>query len=563
MTGQVGIDSQGRLWCTVNIVDQVVTFGSARAVSSNGVWEYGNNLADSAREFAEGIVNEAKEDYTSKINALDEKITGTDGDLSSLTGRVETNESDISSLKQYNTQNDSKILQIQTDITGLREKDASQDQIIEQTQQNLDSGISEINQKIQQNKTEIESDYNSKVQQLQGQITTNKNSIDSLNTKTDQSNQNISANTSAISQNKTDIQALQQRCQTIEGNVSINKTNITQLTSRVTANESNLQTQTSRINNLQTQSTQQSSDIKNLQSQTYGKFFNTEEEIINWIAVPDNIKNLQVGAGLYLYDSNSVYYIWNGTSVLRFQHIEVPAEGYMVRNNPTGMGSISMNGCQYSTNSAVFGLNNSSNGEGSLVAGVGIQTSNEYSFGVGRYNQKVSDQEIFTVGVGESDSNRKTAMRLFETGDQDLLGDIRIYSSSLGQNNKPFIAKCKTTYNFKNIPLNVRPKVDYDLFYSSISINEDGLYYIQRSYDQWILNDQKIRISIQNLSDIGITFVYTDDTSGVPQFEFANNDQITIYAPPQVEVSLRDFYSNVASMNLYVDEDGDVCQYEQ
>lgn len=562
MTGQVGIDSQGRLWCAIGIIDQVVTFGSDRAVSSNGVWEYGNNLADTAREFAEGIVNDAKEDYNSKITSLDEKITNTNTNLQSVTDRVQTNESNIWSLKQYNTKNDSDISQIQSDITNLKDKDKSQDQIIEQTQQNIDSSISEVKQQITQNRTEIESDYNSKVQNLQTQITTNKDNINLLSTKTDKSNQDIQSNKQAIGQNKTDIQALQSRCTTIESNIQTNKTNILNLTNRVSTNESNIQTQTSRINNLSTQQTQQSSDIKSLQDQIYGRFFNTEEEILEWIKVSDNIQKLDVGAGLYLYDNNTVYYIWDGTSVLKFRHLEIPVEGYMIRNNPTGIGSISMNGCEYSTNSAVFGLDNSSNGDGSLVAGLGMQINNGYSFGVGRYNKQVSNSEIFTVGVGESNSNRKTGMRIHETGDQDLLGDIKIYNSNLGTNNRPFIAKCKSTYSFKNIPSNVRLKVDYDLFYSRISVNDNNTYYITRTYNEWFLDDSKLRSTISDLSDIGMTFVYIDGTSGTPEFEFDNKDYITVYAPPQVEVSLRNFYSEVASMNLYVDDDGDICQYE-
>lgn len=566
MTGQVGIDSEGRLWCVVGstdqTIDQVVTSGSQRAVSSNGVWEYGNNLADTARAFTENLVNESKSDYTSKINETNESVAQINNNIQSLTTRISTNESEIISLKQYNTDNDSKISKIQTDITSLQDKNTSQDQNIQQIQEDISSSISEVNQNIQQNRTEIESDYNSKISTLQSQVTTNQNNIDSIATKIEQVNQDIQDSQNAIFQNAQSIQTLQDRCTTIESNVQTNKTNITSLTSRVTSNESNIQTQISRINNLSTSSTQYATDIKTLQDQTYGKFFNTEEELLQWVSIQDNIKNLQVGAGLYLYGSNSLYYIWNGTALLKFQHIDVPTEGYMTKNNPSGSGTISMNNCQSGSNSAAFGVDNTADGECSLISGTGMEIGENYAFGIGRYNQQTVDGEIFTVGIGESDSSRKSAMRIFETGDQSLYGDIQIYSSQMSASGKPFVAKCKTEYHFKNIPSNVRLQIDYDLFYSKISENEDSMYSITRSSDQWILDDYKLRTSFSNLSDVGITFSYTDETSGTPQFQFDSSDYITVYAPPQVEISLRNFYSAFSSMNLYVDEDGDVCQYE-
>ena len=67
MTREVGVDSNGRLWTTILTVDSVVTSGSDHAVSSNAVWNYGNDLADSARKYVDEQLSAHETDYTQRI----------------------------------------------------------------------------------------------------------------------------------------------------------------------------------------------------------------------------------------------------------------------------------------------------------------------------------------------------------------------------------------------------------------------------------------------------------------------------------------------------------------
>lgn len=562
MTRQVGIDEQGRLWTTISPVDQVVTFGSSNAVSSNAVWEYGNNLADSTRGFIEEEIQEVQSDYNSKINSVDGKVDDTNENLLQTQNKIQGIEKDVSSLQISNTELSGKIDEASSSIEKIQQKDTEQDASIQQLQEDLNTKIETVEGNIQSAKTELQEDYNAKIQGLKSEVDANKNNISSLQSGILESNKNIEQNSQKISENEQSIDSIKEKQTELEQNIQTNANNISKLNQRVTSNESSIQTQTSRINNLSDQSEQQSTQIQELQQKKVGIFFNTEEEITQWISEPENTKNLQIGTGLYLYNTNKVYYIWNGTSVLKFQHIDVPSGGYMLKNNPTGNGYIVMNNCISGSNGAVFGNDNNAYGVNSLVSGIGMKISSGYSFGVGKYNKPTESNEIFTVGTGESDSNRKTGMRVFNNGDQSLSGDLVAYESDISSPNKPFVAKCRFTYLFSNMPSNVRPRVDYDTFYSNITQNEENTYEVVRDSEQWYIQDQKYRAEITDLSQIGITFVYTDDTEGIPEFEFSDGDTVSVYAPPQIEISLRDFYSKVAAMNLYVDEDGDVCQYE-
>ena len=253
-----------------------------------------------------------------------------------------------------------------------------------------------------------------------------------------------------------------------------------------------------------------------------------------------------------------MYYIWNGTTTLRFQYIEVPDGGYMVRNNPVGVGSMTMNDCQAGTGSAAFGEGNRVNVSNGFASGEGILVSEDNAFGVGSYNKTPVDNEIFSVGIGTSDTDRKSALRLLSDGFMDVSGDLTIFSSELSPVRYPFTAKCRSSITARNMPGNVVMNVNYDTFYSSVDISEDDTYVLTYSNAGWVTG--QARSYINDLSTIGITFAYTDETPGTPSIEFTLGDTITIYAPQQPEVSLRNFYSAFASMGLYVDADGDVCQ---
>ena len=85
-------------------------------------------------------------------------------------------------------------------------------------------------------------------------------------------------------------------------------------------------------------------------------------------------------------NDNSIYYIWTGTTTLRFQYLEVPDGGYMEAQDPTANGSISMNGNIASSYSAAFGSENTANGVNSIVAGIGMNAPNAGMAAFGSYN---------------------------------------------------------------------------------------------------------------------------------------------------------------------------------
>ena len=558
MTREVGVDSSGRLWTTILTIDSVVTSGSDHAVSSNAVWNYGNDLADSARKYVDEQLSAHETDYTQRIQEVQNNLDQTNTNVTNLTQRVSTAESDITAIKSKNTEQDNSISQINTNITALQEKNTSQDTAIQQVQTNLDNKATQIESEIQSVKTQIEEDYDEQISGLQQQINSNDTDITQLQSGLSTANQNISQNTQKISQNASNITALQERCTTIEGKVSTNTTSITTLTQRVGTAESNIQTQTSRVNTLSATVSGHTTQIASLQSEENGRFFTSESELLQWVENSENTKNLQVGAGLYVNNDDSMYYIWDGTKTLRFQYIEVPDGGYMVRNNPVGVGSMTMNDCQAGTGSAAFGEGNRVNVSNGFASGEGIIVSEDNAFGVGSYNQTPVDNEIFSVGVGTSGTDRKSAMRLLSDGFMDLSGDLTIFSSELSPAKYPFTAKCHSSITARNMPDNVVMNVNYDMFYSAMGISEDDTYALTYSNAGWLTG--QARTYITDLSTIGITFAYTDGTAGTPSIEFSLGDTITIYAPQQPEVSLRNFYSAFASMGLYVDADGDVCQ---
>lgn len=558
MTREVGVDSNGKLWATILTVDSVVTSGSDHAVSSNAVWNYGNDLADSARAYVDEQLSAHETDYTQRIQEVQNNLDQTNTNVANLTQRVSTTESDITAIKSKNTEQDNSISQINTNITALQEKNTSQDTAIQQVQTNLDNEVASIESEIQSVKTQIEEDYDAQISGLQQQINSNDTDITQLQSGLSTANQNISQNTQNISTNASNITALQQRCTTIEGKVSANSTSITALTQRVGTAESNIQTQTSRVNTLDSTVSGHTTQIASLQSEENGRFFTSESALLQWVGDSENTKNLQVGAGLYVNNDNSMYYIWDGTTTLKFQYIEIPDGGYMVRNNPVGVGSFTMNDCEAGTGSAAFGEGNAANVSNGFVSGEGIVVSQDNAFGVGSYNQTPVENEIFSVGAGTSDADRKTVMRLLSDGFTDIAGDLTIFSSELSPAKYPFTAKCHSSIAADNMPNNVAMNVDYDTFYSNVDASEDNTYVLTYNGSGWITG--QVRSFIDDLSTIGITFAYTDGTPGTPSIEFTIGDTITIYAPQQPEVSLRNFYSAFASMRLYVDADGDVCQ---
>lgn len=99
----------------------------------------------------------------------------------------------------------------------------------------------------------------------------------------------------------------------------------------------------------------------------------------------------------------------------------------------------------------LYGIDNS---VGSIAMGRGLQSSilpdNEYPLGIyqlfGQYNQIIDryedpegtyDQEdnknIFIIGVGTSDTDRKNGLVLYPTGNLDILGDIKLFAGTTNE----------------------------------------------------------------------------------------------------------------------------------
>lgn len=117
---------------------------------------------------------------------------------------------------------------------------------------------------------------------------------------------------------------------------------------------------------------------------------------------------LGVGTCLYIKGNTSIHYVWNGTSAEKVNILIEVVGGYMTAINPSGTGYISMNGNEVASDSAAFGSDNATHGAYSFVSGHGMNLANECQAGVGKYNAKPKADEIFTVGYGKDNDNRKT-----------------------------------------------------------------------------------------------------------------------------------------------------------
>ena len=90
------------------------------------------------------------------------------------------------------------------------------------------------------------------------------------------------------------------------------------------------------------------------------------------------------------------------------------AEG--VRNNAIGYGShVEGNGNEATGHfSHVGGVNNTATGKGAFVHGTRLQMNQEYGAAFGRYNE---GKYPFEIGMGASDTNRKSVLALNHNGD--------------------------------------------------------------------------------------------------------------------------------------------------
>lgn len=418
------------------------------------------------------------------------------------------------------------------------------------------NNTTQINQTIQQTKNDIKQESDKKYNELRSELTTTESAIDDLKTSV---NSDIGAVKSSIedtnkqvSTNKSDIDAL--------------KTSNNNLSSRVQTNEQNINYNKQDIADIKPKVTQLQSDLKEVKSRNIGYYFDSEFDLLAWLRNTSNTALLGVGVCLYITGNTSIHYIWNGTSADRVVMISDVVGGYMTAQNPTGTGYITMNNNQVASDSAAFGRDNVAQDLYSFVSGHGIETSNEAQAAVGRYNALSKDDEIFTVGYGSDNEHRKTVHYVSSSGTAHQIGDVTAYDESLDSPMSVDVSKARTIYTVSNIPDNVKPVVDWDTFISAVTLNSDAEYafvyndghWSSTSYEFSYVSDQQTQY--KPIGIIGITFDYKDGRISEVPIEFADGDTITVYAPLQKTISLRNLYNTVNSLRLYIDEDGDVCQ---
>lgn len=418
------------------------------------------------------------------------------------------------------------------------------------------NNTAQINQTIQQTENSIHQEIDKKYNELRGELTTTESTIDDLKTSVSSDintvKSSIEDTNKKVSANKSDIDSL--------------KESNNDLGSRVQANEQNINYNKQDIADIKPKVVQLQSDLKEVKSRNIGYYFNSESELLTWLDDADNTSLLGVGVCLYITGDTSVHYVWNGTSADKVVIIRDVIGGYMTARNPTGTGYITMNNNQVASDSAAFGRDNIAQNSYSFVSGHGIETKNEAQAAIGKYNATSKDDEIFTVGYGSDNEHRKTVHYVSSSGTLHQMGDVTAYDESLNAPISVNISRARTTYAISDIPYNVKPVVDWDVFISTITLNNNAEYtftysdghWYSASYEFSYVSEQQTQY--RPIGIVGITFNYKDGRIAEIPIDFADGDTITVYAPLQNTISLRELYNAVNVMRLYVDEDGDVCQ---
>lgn len=339
-----------------------------------------------------------------------------------------------------------------------------------------------------------------------------------------------------------------------------NKTDISELKTSVASNLASIQVNASGITELNGKVTSQQTQISTLLARSIGGFFESESDLLDWLKNADNTKNLEVGAGLFVNNDTSFYYIWNGNEVVKFMFLEDVTGGYLTVINPNGTGQITMNDCSVGSYGAAFGKDNTVRKLYGLASGQGLTVVYDGGAAFGKYNKAPEDDEIFSVGCGTSNDNRKTIMSISDDGSQQNGGDVIAFAKNYTSDTMCDISKSTTDAQIQNMDGNIYITTEYDKFYQSVAYSETNSYILTYTSELWQLSNPTQKAVYSDLSELGITFRYRDGTTGTPSITFTDGDTITIYAPPQGQISMRDMYTAFNKLHLYVDEDGDVCQ---
>lgn len=560
MTQDVGIDGSGKLYTKGVQVDSTVTAFSENAVSGNGVYQYGNQLVTQMQS----LVNTTKQNIDKEQAAERKKITDsldtTNAAVEQLKTSVKTNTDDISALKTSVNQAKQDIFSNSSEITKIKQKNESQDTEISGIKTDITNQVKILNDTITKTKSDIEADITSQVSSVNTKADNNAKSISTLQSGLDTANGNINTNKSGIDINKSDISGLKTRCTNIEKDVSANKTSIDELKTSVANNLAGIQVNASGISELNRKATSQQAQIATLLARSIGGFFESESALLNWIKNTNNTKNLEVGAGLFVNNDTSFYYIWNGNKAIKFVFLSDVAGGYLTAINPNGTGQITMNDCTAGSYGAAFGSSNTVRKLYGIASGQGLIVVAEGGAAFGKYNSIPNDDEVLSIGCGTSNDNRKTAMSIHDDGSQQNGNDIVAFAKNYVSDDRCDIPKSTVDILIQNMDGNIYIAIEYDKFYASVAYSETNNYTLTYQDGVWQLSNPIQRAAYTDLSELGITFRYRDETPGTPSITFTNGDTITIYAPPQGQISMRDIYTAFNKLHLYVDEDGDVCQ---
>jgi len=129
-----------------------------------------------------------------------------------------------------------------------------------------------------------------------------------------------------------------------------------------------------------------------------------------------------------------------------------------------------------------------------------------------------------------------------------------------------------STYHYSQIKGEIiKVSVDYDTFISKITKNDSNAYTFEYILDtdnigHWQSDSFNFKPDIQwsgiNYYPISTIGISTTDSEGNAYSSYEVGDKITIRLVYSSEISMYQLYSAFTKLGLYIDEDGDVCQYD-
>lgn len=520
MTQDVGVDSLGKLYTIPVTVDSEVIVYSENPVSGNGVYTYVQNT----------------------VTEIDTKISDTQTAITTAyTAAIQTVSDQVTVL--------------QTTVDNLDETfGPTADAVAE-----LKSGLETANTNITTNTTNI---------------ATNTSNISSLDTRVSTLETSQATQDTNISTLQTDLSTLETTVSGMNTTLTTTNTNVTNLQSQVSSLNTNVTAHTTSISSLNTTVTSQGTRLTALETtvtainaRQFGYFFQNYNAIATWLSNSSNTSNLIIGTCFYLYNTTSVFYVWNGGELQTYT-LSASTDFYLTTNNPQGEGNFSMNGTAAGGYSTALGMGNYAAGTYSAAIGYNVQTTNKTQVAIGQYNASANSDSIFEVGIGTSSTDLKTGLQVSTEGKLDVYDDVVIYSSALDSHGGAD-APNTTITTTATLASNVEIELDGNTMIRYVTKNStntytftyNGTYWTSDSFNFFYTTSED-KQAYRDISYLGVSFAYTDSTSGTPTVTFSNGNTITCYIPTITDISVKEFYDFVKAFRLYVDDEGNVCQYE-